>query len=112
MEQVVKNTPSTASNQQSPVSPSSSSTAEAHLSIESVEKNIKGIIDDADNFMMNSSSLPPQLMGTLESLQDHLQALSEKQRTSHQQDADEIKGKHVWANFCDAFSIWVLTYLH
>lgn len=94
MEQLVENTPSAAPNQQSPVSPSSS--AKDHLSIESVEQNIKGIVNDADNFMMNSSALPPQLMGTLESLQDHLQALSKKQQTSHQHDADEIKGKHMW----------------
>ncbi|KAI8344417.1 hypothetical protein BC941DRAFT_9703 [Chlamydoabsidia padenii] len=87
MEQLVDNPPS---EQQPPTSPSTTSTGD-HISIESVDQNIKGIINDTENFMVNSSSLPPQLMVTLEYLRDHLQTLADQQKTARQQDGDEIK---------------------
>lgn len=78
-----------------PSAKSPPSTTGDQLPIQVVEQNIKGIISDAENFTMNSSSLPPQLMATLEYLREHLQALVEQQQIAHLKDVDEIKGNNV-----------------
>ncbi|CAO3626846.1 unnamed protein product [Cunninghamella blakesleeana] len=61
-----------------------------HCSIQSVEQNIKGLMNDTDNFTVDTS-LPLPLLTSLEDLRGHIQAILTTQQTNQLQISDETK---------------------
>ncbi|KAI8097576.1 uncharacterized protein BX664DRAFT_82426 [Halteromyces radiatus] len=70
-------------------SPSASSNE--HISVDYLEQNIKGLINDTESYSIDANSIPPQLLATLEHLRTHLQTLVDTQQANALQTADESK---------------------
>ncbi|CAO3618677.1 unnamed protein product [Cunninghamella echinulata] len=72
------------------LNPETSTIPSDHCSIHSIEQSIKGLIDDTDNFAVDTS-LPLPLLTLLENLRTHLQTIVVTQQANQLHITDETK---------------------